>query len=52
MKSTIVLFKKYYRFAQKVLSFCPKSTIVLLKKYYRFVKKSILNGQKMRGHSK
>ena len=31
--------KKYYRFAQKVLSFCPKSTIVLPKKYYRFYEK-------------
>jgi len=35
-KSAIAFRKKYYRFRQKVLSFCPKSTIVFSKKYYRF----------------
>ena len=54
-KSAIAFRKKYYRFAQKVLSFFVKSTIVFLKCSYRsfqkptsFCKKYILNlGKKL-----
>ena len=34
LKSTIVSFKKYYRFVQKVLSFSSEANIELKGKYY------------------
>ena len=34
MKSTIIFDEKYYRFAQKVLSFLMESTIVFCKRWY------------------
>ena len=47
-KSIVVSSEKYYRFMEKVLSFCPKSTIVLTEKYYRFSERYIPSSKKVR----
>ena len=38
--------KKYYRFAQKVLSFLAKGTIVFCRGYYRLLQKVLLPSAK------